>query len=895
MGYYLHLAKQYMWHNKARTLYSVLGIALTYILSFCILTIGYSAWDYQYYSVYSTEPYEIYSTDQNTAYTEEQVAALKRMTEDPDLEDVRIDIGDRDYPGYWRRVLPTQLKAGEVYKVRVKLKNTKDIKKSATELSEKYGIGFWVYGYVEQYLRQDDSVETALLNLIITALATVLGLFSVVILRNTMMIAVTERSRDYGLLRCVGMSEQQNFFLLLTDGVVMSFMASALGLGIGFEMLKLSEKWVIKMLELKEVFAFHFYPSAAGYTTLLCIGVTLFSLIEPARLSSQVSPLEALHGALAKELTVGKALKLLASKIRGKKIKKKEKPSAAEKLFGISGFYAHKNSLRGRGGGKAVFIAIFVSTVLLLTVLSAVDSVRATIRKEVGGTIDEYREVIYKQTQRNINCSIYDTEWDAGLRETLAGKSGITDIFTAMSCLYSPKWGMTPYFFDSELKRLYDNGYGPVSWIYEMGCSPQDMEKERPYLTEGDIDYDRMVRENGVLICDISSNEGDEERKTAYHPGDTIEILSLEGALKARSVYMEAVGRVSERLGMAAWYDYENRKIIYFENGEEKVQKMKEGKQDLIPLFDHQKQGSTDEEYYKIRGELLEELKLMGYDCYDRLPDSNYTMLGVLECVREIVFEQGEKEEIKVMGILSNEVYSGMTLNVLVNAQTVRGAYIRIIYPMETLCERVKAIAAAEGISGSRNVYAFSRMTINSLYRALYLCETGVKRDMDILDHDLMNFAEKNGLYYYNINDNSYFELSNTLNVLTVACLVICGFILLVCIFQVLNTLQADMRIRRKELWLYDVVGMEPKQKLKMMLIEHGFGAVISVVAGALVSIGISYVFIKKLITEGAENNYVYVWPVGAAVLIVALILGTVAVANYKEWKDSMETSGMKK
>ena len=59
MRYYLHLAKQYMWHNKARTLYSVLGIALTYILSFCILTIGYSAWDYQYYSVYATDPYEL--------------------------------------------------------------------------------------------------------------------------------------------------------------------------------------------------------------------------------------------------------------------------------------------------------------------------------------------------------------------------------------------------------------------------------------------------------------------------------------------------------------------------------------------------------------------------------------------------------------------------------------------------------------------------------------------------------------------------------------------------------------------------------------------------------------------------------------------------------------------
>ena len=427
-----------------------------------------------------------------------------------------------------------------------------------------------------------------------------------------------------------------------------------------------------------------------------------------------------------------------------------------------------------------------------------------------------------------------------------------------------------------------------------MGCSAQDMEKERPYLTEGDIDYDRMVRENGVLICDITSYEGDEERKTAYHPGDTIEILSLEGALKARSIYMDAVGRVSERLGMAAWYDYENRKIIYFENGEKKEQKIEEGMQGVTPLFNYNKQGSADEEYYKIRGELLEELKLMGYDCYDRLPDNNYTMLGVLECVREIVFEQGAKEEIKVMGILSKEVYSGMTLNALTVGNR-NGAYIRIIYPMETLCERVEAVAAAEGTSGSRNGYAFSSMTVNSLYRANYNCEIGFKRDMDIVDHDLMDFAEKNGLYYYNINGESYFELSNSLNVLTVACLVIYGFILLVCIFQVLNTLQADMRIRRKELWLYDVVGMEPKQKLKMMLIEHGFGAVISAVTGTLVSIGISYVFIKKLITEGAENNYVYVWPVGAAVLIVVLILGTVAVANYKEWKDSMENSGMKK
>ena len=142
MGYYLHLAKQYMWHNKARTLYSVLGIALTFILSFCILTAGYSFWDYEFYSVYSQRPYELFSHDDNTPYTKEKVDALKRMFKDENIEEVRIDIGDPEYPSYWRRVLYDQLKAGERYAVRIRLKDTHDLKKSAAELNKKYGTLF---------------------------------------------------------------------------------------------------------------------------------------------------------------------------------------------------------------------------------------------------------------------------------------------------------------------------------------------------------------------------------------------------------------------------------------------------------------------------------------------------------------------------------------------------------------------------------------------------------------------------------------------------------------------------------------------------------------------------------------------------------------------------------
>ena len=72
------------------------------------------------------------------------------------------------------------------------------------------------------------------------------------------------------------------------------------------------------------------------------------------------------------------------------------------------------------------------------------------------------------------------------------------------------------------------------------------------------------------------------------------------------------------------------------------------------------------------------------------------------------------------------------------------------------------------------------------------------------------------------------------------------------------------------------MVGMEPRQKLKMMLIEHGFGVAIAVGLGAAVSFIGSHIFIQKFLITQMGNDYVYVWPVGPALLITALVFGTV-------------------
>jgi hypothetical protein len=135
---------------------------------------------------------------------------------------------------------------------------------------------------------------------------------------------------------------------------------------------------------------------------------------------------------------------------------------------------------------------------------------------------------------------------------------------------------LSAYSYDDRLKEYADRG--ELERIYELGCVKEDMEKERPYLLEGDIDYERMVAEGGVLLCDISPSDESGKRKTDYKAGDIIETVSFEGEFKAKDAYSAAVAAVSERHGMDAWQEI-NDQIIFFENGEKKSRKRENKKQ----------------------------------------------------------------------------------------------------------------------------------------------------------------------------------------------------------------------------------------------------------------------------------------------------------------------------
>ena len=884
MSYYFTLAFKYIKFNKARTMYSVLGIMLSFVLCFGMMTLGYSAWDYNFLSDYKANPYELYYIDLDEEhnmipYTPQMLAQLNRLIADADVAEIIIYEYDPDTNRGNNRVLPGQLTVGRFYNLWIRLKDTSDLQKSAQQLSAKYGFKFEVISAAAVYYGQGEKTNDAMVSFFITLAATLFGGYSVVLLRNTMMIAVAERGKDFGLLRCVGMSDHQHRMMLFAEGFIMSLLASLIGTGFGFWLLKLMEPWFIKTLGLASFFTINFYPKAAVYTTVLCVVVTLFSLFEPARLCAQVSPLEALHGVMAKELTVGRAIMLLAGKIRGgRKKKRKQRIPLIEKIFGAPGFYAHRNLMRGKGKGVGVFVAMMFSMFFLLTLPSFVDSYKAVLEEQIQDMHTDYTEYLYilRNNEREL---LYDEERHEKLREVLMKMDNVKDCFwlSYNATLISDFSG---YSYDKTLKELNDANI--VDMVYEMGCTRQDMEKERPYLIEGEIDYERMIKENGVLICDVSTLDETKQRKTGYKAGDMIEVLSTEGAIKAKELYCEALAVVSERYGIYAWQDAQG-KLISFENGEKK--ESKRGQDDTV-MSTLIKQGVEDEQFVIMENEMLDELKKAGYDCREYMRENSVRMPDVLKALRECIFESGEKQQLKVFGILSDEICTGIKVDLLKTSGKESGKYIRIIMPMESMSGRLKTVYDRDGDINSADDIDYLGYISYDIPDGL---EILVYRDMEILDEELRGFADNNGLWYYSLYLESgvdYFEVVNMLNFYRVLSTIVGGFILIICMTQLLNTLQADMRIHRHEIWLYDVVGMDPSQKIKMMLLEHGFGAAAACVIGALASFIFCYLLIEK--TMNVNGEFIFRWPVIPAVLIVAGVLGLILTVNIYEWKKQM-------
>lgn len=135
-------------------------------------------------------------------------------------------------------------------------------------------------------------------------------------------------------------------------------------------------------------------------------------------------------------------------------------------------------------------------------------------------------------------------------------------------------------------------------------------------------------------------------------------------------------------------------------------------------------------------------------------------------------------------------------------------------------------------------------------------------------------------MFYSNLFDSAqdfniqgYLDMLHTMKIARSISILFVLCIAVICLIQIYNTLCANITIRRKELHLYELVGMGHNQMRKMLLLEHTATAFLAVVAGYFLSWAVSWYFVEYLLNEDGSIHYVWSGPAVALMGVGVLAL----------------------
>jgi len=140
-----------------------------------------------------------------------------------------------------------------------------------------------------EFVKSQTSFMNSLLNLlyVLLALSVVISLFGMI---NTLVLSVYERTREFGMLRAVGMSRRQARRMVRHESVVTALIGAGLGLPVGV----ILAAAVTHALSRFDVAFAVSIPSLAVFTAV-AIGAGILAAIAPARRASKINVLAALQ------------------------------------------------------------------------------------------------------------------------------------------------------------------------------------------------------------------------------------------------------------------------------------------------------------------------------------------------------------------------------------------------------------------------------------------------------------------------------------------------------------------------------------------------------------------------------------------------------------------------
>ena len=307
---------------------------------------------------------------------------------------------------------------------------------------------------------------------------------SVFCIKNSFDISITEKIKQYGMLRSIGATKKQIKRNVYYEGTILGIIGIPLGIVLGliasYILIIVCNIFLKEMLNVNTGLKLFLSISWFSIVVAIMLGIiTIYlSALRSARKASKVSPINSIRNSAD-------------IKIKSKKIKS---PKVINKLFGIGGEISYKNFKRNKKKYRTTVISIVVSVAVFIGLSYFIGEAFNSVKMEI------------KTYDYNLALNVYDKEKEDIFMNTL----NLNNIENYAIYKYNylnlknPKYNKD-YIKQNHLDKNYINKDAVIN-ILTIG----DYQYKK-YLSELNLDYDKYQNKAILVSNKIKLKKSDEK------------------------------------------------------------------------------------------------------------------------------------------------------------------------------------------------------------------------------------------------------------------------------------------------------------------------------------------------------------------------------------------------
>ena len=388
---------------------------------------------------------------------------------------------------------------------------------------------------------------------------------SVFCIKNSFDISITEKIKQYGMLRSIGATKKQIKNNVFYEATILGLIGIPLGLLLGFiaSYILIIVCNILLKDSLTDGLNMVLSYSVISYIVAILLGIiTIYlSALKSARKASKISPIDSIRNSAN-------------IKLNSKKLKV---PKLINKIFGVGGEISYKNIKRNKKSYRTTIVSLTISVLVFISLTYFMNTFMNEIKKEVSASEYNINYNITSKEDKNIINKINQTV-------KLDNIKNYSIIRTTNGTFNNPKYNI-------EHENINDNIY-----IVSIG-----EEAYKKYLKSLNLNYDD-VKDKGILVDEIkySVNKGDkivnkQDRLYKYNKGD---IVSMNLYIEPNETNINlSVGAISD---VRPFGLQKNTEEVYFVVSEEYYDKINGGIQYYNVYFDSTNASKLQDDIDKI-------------------------------------------------------------------------------------------------------------------------------------------------------------------------------------------------------------------------------------------------------------------------------------------------------